>query len=363
VSNFRVIVAGASAGGVEAYKTLVGGLPRDLNAALFLVLHIPSEFPSFLPEILTSKARLKVLPTEDGARVVPGEIRVAPPGYHTLIQSGHMRLVRGPRENRHRPAIDPLFRSAAAEYGPRAIGLILTGTLDDGTAGLFEIKREGGVTIVQDPSDADQASMPASALAAVEVDHCLPLSRIPLLLTKLAATPVSETRPGAPPPANQPAQAPDRMSIVEHEVAVAGGDPYAVLADDKQPGKPSVYSCPECEGVLWEVQDGELLRFRCRVGHAYSLESIGMGQAEALEAALWNAMKILEENVSICRRLVARARAQNLTFLVHQYESRIGKAEGQIKLLNNVLLQGPGAFSDYAGGNGTTGQAVQGAGE
>lgn len=357
MSDHRVIVAGASAGGVEAYIRFVGGLPSDFAAAVFLVLHIPSEFPSFLADILRSKTHLKVLPTEDGAPVTSGEIRVAPPGFHTLIQSGRMMLVRGPRENRHRPAVDPLFRSAASEYGPRAIGIILTGTLDDGTAGLFEIKRRGGIAIVQDPADAEQASMPASALSSVDVDYCLPLARIPTLLSELVQRPLSESPPAVscsnghhtkPAPPKVPRAPGPRTPVPQHEIKVAAGDIVETFSDHRQPGSPSVYTCPECQGVLWEVQEGGLLRFRCRVGHAYSLDTISVGQAEALEAALWNAMKILEENVSVCRRLVQRAQEKNLAFLVNQYQARIRKAEEQMKILKRVLLSGPGTFPDFA---------------
>ncbi len=180
-----VIVVGASAGGVEALRGLVGSLPIDLPAAVFLVLHIPAQSPSLLPEILSRSGPLRALHPTNGEVIQHGLIYVAPPDHHLLLEDGFVRVVRGPRENRHRPAIDPLFRSAARAYGSRVVGVILTGSLDDGTAGLLAIKRRGGVAIVQDPDDALYSSMPRSALAHVDVDHVLVLSEIGPVLARL----------------------------------------------------------------------------------------------------------------------------------------------------------------------------------
>jgi two-component system chemotaxis response regulator CheB len=320
----NIIVAGASIGGVEAYIDLVSELPADLPATLFLVLHIPSESPSFLPEILARNSKMRVLPAENSAAIVPGEIRVAPPGMHLLLDKGYMRLTHGPRENRHRPAIDPLFRSAATAYGSSVIGLIMTGSLDDGSAGLLAVKKHGGIAVVQDPSDALQASMPGNALAATAVDYCVPLKRIAPLLVEL-----SKQEAPKMPPSVSPKE--------KHEIEAIAGNGQESVHLENQPGKPSVFSCPECQGVLWEIHDGELVRYRCRVGHAYSLNSIADGQAEALETALWTAVKTLEESVTLSRRLCKRAAEKNMNFLVKRYDDQIAQSQQQLKLLHQVI--------------------------
>jgi two-component system chemotaxis response regulator CheB len=181
-----VIVIGASAGGVEALVTLAGSLPADLPAAIFLVLHIPAQSPSLLPDILNRAGPLRASHPADGEAIQYKHIYVAPPNQHLLVEEGIVRLIRGPKENRHRPAIDPLFRSAARTYGTRVVGVILTGSLDDGTVGLLAIKRRGGVVVVQDPHDALFSSMSLSAITHVEVDHVLPLSAIGPMLAQLA---------------------------------------------------------------------------------------------------------------------------------------------------------------------------------
>ncbi len=180
-----IVVIGASSGGVEALIRLVGGLPADLPAAVFVVVHLPSGAPSVLPKILDLSDPLKAVECEDGALVRPSHIYVACPDRHLLVEDGRVRSVRGPKENRHRPAVDNLFRSAAVAHGPRAVGVVLTGDLDDGTVGLAAIKRRGGVAVVQDPEDALFSGMPLSALECVEVDYCLPLSEIAPLLSRI----------------------------------------------------------------------------------------------------------------------------------------------------------------------------------
>lgn len=187
-----IIVIGASAGGVQALKTLVGSLPRKLPASIFVVLHIPAESPSLLPEILSRAGPLEAVQAVDGIEIEHRCIYIAPPDHHLLIEHGHVRVVRGPKENRHRPAVDPLFRSAAQIYGTRVVGVILTGGLDDGTAGLLAVKRRGGIAVVQDPDEALYPGMPSSALANVEVDYRLPLSSIGPLLVRLASEQVEE---------------------------------------------------------------------------------------------------------------------------------------------------------------------------
>jgi two-component system chemotaxis response regulator CheB len=192
MAGHDIIVVGASAGGVHALVTLVGSFPQKLPAAIFVVLHIPAESPSLLPDILSRAGPLEAVEAVDCMDIEHRCIYVVPPDHHLLIERGHVRVVRGPKENRHRPAVDPLFRSAAQVYGPRVVGVILTGALDDGTAGLLAVKRRGGIAVVQDPDEALYSSMPLSALTNVEVDYRLPLSSIGPLLVHLANEQVEE---------------------------------------------------------------------------------------------------------------------------------------------------------------------------
>jgi two-component system chemotaxis response regulator CheB len=307
--------------------TVLRTLPKDLPAALFVVLHIPAQSPSLLPDILNRVCPLTVLHPEDGTKIVYGHIYIAPPDHHLLIEQGHIRVTRGPRENRHRPAIDPLFRSLAYACGPRAVGVVLTGALDDGTSGLLAIKQQGGIAIVQDPDEALYPSMPQSAIEHVSIDYCLPLAEIGPLLTRLAHDSV-QTEPPSPPDEE-----------MQREIRIAAMETNALNEHD-QIGNPSAYSCPECGGVLWEIQNGNLLRFRCRTGHAFSPESVLAEQSEQLERALWAALKTLEEKVSLMRRLALQAQENQHVWLAERYEIQWREAEEYATLLRRILIQG-----------------------
>ena len=326
MSGHDVIVVGTSAGGVEALINLVSTLPADLPAAVFLVLHIPAQSPSMLPDILNRAGPLHALHPADGEVIHQGHIYVAPPDHHLLVEEGVARIVRGPKENRHRPAIDSLFRSAARTYGTRVVGVVLTGSMDDGTAGLLAIKRRGGVAVVQDPRDALFASMPQSAIAHVEVDHVVPLSGIDSLLVQLSYEQAAAQ--GSFPISKE----------MEMETKLAAMDTHEAQ-DGEYVGTPSVFSCPECGGVLWEVHDGNLLRFRCRVGHAYSVDSILAGQTEAVEEALWTALKTLEESASFSRRLANNARKGGKDWLAKRFGERVQEAEKHAAVIRQVLAK------------------------
>lgn len=320
-----IIVVGASAGGVEALIGLVGQLPENFPASLFVVLHIPAQSPSLLPEILGRSCPLVVSPPQDEEEIRHGHIYVAPPDKHLLIGRGHIHLSRGPRENRHRPAIDPLFRSAAYRFGTRVVGVVLTGSLDDGTAGLWAIKQRGGIAIVQDPKDALYPSMPGSAMAHIQVDYCLPLSNIGAKLVELASQETLEE--GAFPVSED----------LEREIKYAEMEDRNTIDSDERVGAPSAFSCPECGGVLWEFQNGDLLRFRCRVGHAFSVDSVLSAQSEQLETALWAALKTLEENASLSRRLAQQANKNGQLWLAQRYEDRWHDADQQAITIRQVL--------------------------
>ena len=275
------MVIGTSSGGVEALRRLAGDLPPELPAALFVVMHVPEWAPSVLPDILSRAGPLKAVHPEDGDRIEKGRIYVAPPDFHLLGERGRVRLTRGPKENRHRPAVDPLFRTAAVAYGPRVVGVVLSGTLNDGTAGLQAVKQRGGVAVVQDPGDALFSGMPESALEYVGADHCLPMEKIAPLLVRLSGEAAKEE--GAYP-------VPDDMEL---ESRIAGLDPTAIDSDER-PGELSRFTCPESSGPLYELQSGDLVRFRCRVGHAFTAESILYDRFEELEKALYAALNTLE---------------------------------------------------------------------
>ncbi|MBV9712110.1 MAG: chemotaxis protein CheB [Ktedonobacteraceae bacterium] len=324
MSGHEIIVVGASAGGVEALVRLVREFPADLAGSVFVVLHIPAQSPSLLPDILNRAGQLKAQHPVDHQHIEGGHIYVAPPDHHLLIERGLMRIVRGPKENRHRPAVDPLFRSAAVAYGPQVVGVVLTGSLDDGTAGLLAIKQRGGIAIVQDPDDAIYPDMPRSALTHVNVDYCLPIADIGPLLVQLAREKVVQ---GTVQPASED---------MEREVRVAEMETNP-LNEHEQVGAPSAYSCPECGGVLWEVHDGELSRFRCRVGHAFSSESMLSEQSERIEEALWVALKTLDENASLSRRMAKQAQQNGHAWLMERLDVRVKEAEQQAALLRRVL--------------------------
>jgi len=291
VQRKDIIVIGASSGGINALKGLVSALPRDLRAAVFVAQHIAPYSVGILPEILEHAGQLPASNARDWERIERGHIYVAPPDHHLLVEaSGHVRVTRGPRENRFRPAVDPLFRSAAAAFGPRVVGVILTGWLDDGTAGLWAVKERGGTCIVQHPDDSFAPAMPLNAIKHVEVDHIVPLKEIAPLLVRLTETPAAEE--GAYPVSEE----------LEMEVKIAGED-NALESGIMKWGEPSVYACPECHGVLLQLKEGSNLRFRCHTGHAYSVESLLAEFTEKTEDSLWNAIRAIEETALLMHNL------------------------------------------------------------
>ena len=282
----RIVVIGASAGGIEALRELVRGLPAEFPAPIAVVLHTSPQAPGVLHDILDRSGPLAGTDPGNGDRLRAGHIYVAPPDHHLLIEPGRIRLSRGPKENRFRPAIDPLFRTAAQVYGPAAIGVILTGNLDDGTAGLWAIKQLGGTAVVQDPADALFPSMPLSAARHVSVDYCVPLREMPALLTGLAARPLA-----APDAAQPPAGRDERMEV---EIRIAKEE-NPVSPEFERHAHPSPFACPECHGVLHSLKEAGRIRFRCHTGHAYSLESLLAEVHEGIETALWSAVRALQE--------------------------------------------------------------------
>ncbi|AFZ14203.1 CheB methylesterase [Crinalium epipsammum PCC 9333] len=324
MSDYKIIVIGASAGGVEALIALVKQLPPDLPAAIFIVLHIPPHGTSVLPTILSRAGKLKAVHPQDGQVIKPGQIYIAPPNNHLLIKRGYITLACGPKENGHRPAVDPLFRTAARVYGANVIGVILSGSLDDGTAGLMAVKMRGGVAIVQNPKEAMFSGMPTSAVENVEVDYIMPLSGIPSLLAELVNQPVTKEE--------QPM--PDEMEI---ESDIAELEINAVHKHDR-PGNPSGFACPACGGSLWEIQEGHLLRFRCRTGHAYSSGTLLAEQSEALEEALWIALRALEESSALAAKLADKARDRQHNKSAERFDEQSQDAQKRANVIREALL-------------------------
>lgn len=326
-----IVVIGTSAGGVEALKKIVSKLPQGFSGSVFVVLHLWPGAASALPLILDRAGPLPAVHPSDGERIQDGRIYVAPPDVHMILEGHHIRLIRGPRENRHRPAIDPLFRSAALVYGPRAVGVILTGSLDDGTAGLFAIKSRGGTAIVQDPAEAPYPSMPESAIQNVPVDHIVPLADIAPLLVRLSKR---EVRASAAKAHGNPGGNSDDLN---KEVKFAEASMDVLSHDQTHPGEPSVFACPECHGSLWEVQEGEVLRYRCRVGHAYTSESLVSEMGDAMEEALWTALRAVEEMSALHKRLADRAEQRELTRVVAHHREDAARHQRSAAVLRNVL--------------------------
>ena len=321
-----VVVVGASAGGVEALIRLFKGMPSDFPAAMFVVVHLSAQAPSALPNILDRAGPLPVESAWDKAPIRHGHVYVAPPDLHLLVRRGHVELGRGARENRHRPAVDPLFRSAALAYGPRVVGVVLSGTLDDGTAGLAAIKGRGGLAVVQEPEDALFPGMPLSALAHVAVDHRVPIDEMPSLLAELVAAKVADI------PVSEPATLAQEVEIADlNEQAVSG----------EHPGAPATLACPDCGGTLWELQEGDLLRFRCRVGHAFSPETLLAAEQEQLEGALWAALRTLRETIELSRRMARRAANGHQHALAARFEERAVEAEERARTIQRALSNGP----------------------
>ena len=324
LATHDIVVIGASAGGVEAISTIVAELPRDLRAAVLIVLHI-SRGRSVLPEILSRAGRLPASHPRDGDTLHYGRIYVAPPDHHMTVDGTVIRIQHGPTENGVRPAVDPLFRSAARAFGPRVIAVILTGSLDDGTAGMAAVKEAGGVTIVQDPAEAFAPSMPRSAVEFVGVDHVMPLKEIPLLIDTLTREKAS---------AKAAMVAGPHLRPLESDL---GDETLAVHPEDR-PGRVSVFSCPECHGTLWEVDEGGLLRFRCRVGHIYSPDSMLAAQTDSVDRALWASLRSLEERAALTRRLADRARERQHLGVAYAFEQRASAAEEHASVVKELIL-------------------------
>ncbi|GAB0119565.1 chemotaxis protein CheB [Acidisoma sp. 7E03] len=320
-----IIVIGSSAGGVEATMQLCAGLPADLDAAVFLVQHVSPSARSVMAQLLNRSGPLPAVSPSDGQIIEPGHVYVAGPDHHLLLRPGRILMRRGPQENRVRPSVNALFRSAAVAYGARVIGLVLTGLLDDGTDGLIAIKAAGGYSLVQDPEDAEWPSMPRNAVRRDHVDKVAPLNELPAVLVELSQT---EAPPTVPLP-------PDYA--IEDKIAA---EEFAVMSPAiVTPGQPSFMSCPDCGGVLNVIDAGGQSRFRCQVGHAFSSLGLAEAQTVELERALAVAIRTHRDRIKLFQQMSDSASARRLHHAVSRWQEARREAEGMIFALEQAAAQ------------------------
>jgi two-component system chemotaxis response regulator CheB len=320
-----IIVIGASAGGLQPLTQLVAEMPADLPAAIFVVMHVSPYHRSTLPEILSRSGPLPASHARHGERVEPGRIYVAPPDCHLLLRDGTMELSRSARENRTRPSIDPLFRTAARAYGPRVSGVILSGTQGDGTVGLMAIKTRGGVSFVQDPDEVLYSGMPRRAIDYADVDYVRPVREISSLLVALARQETGPDGGGA--------------------MGDSGEDFPPIIAQglweqaaNRRGGQTATFSCPECGGVLWQLEQGTVVQFHCHVGHTYSPELLLVEKSEGLETALWAAVRTLVEKATLTRQLAERMREEGDPARAAAVAEQADLDEEHIHLIRNLIL-------------------------
>jgi two-component system, chemotaxis family, protein-glutamate methylesterase/glutaminase len=313
-----IVVIGASAGGFEALRELLGSLPFGLGAAILIVLHTSPDSPGNTADVLERVGRLPVVHPHDGDDIVHGCVMVAPPDQHLIVDGSKVRLVRGPKENGVRPAVDPLFRSAVRSYGPRVIGVLLSGALDDGTEGLSQIKQGGGLAVVQDPREASFPSMPLSGLRHVAVDHVLPVKDVAELLIRLADAGSSDLEPAESLQPTDESPDPELLQGV-HNTA------------------PAAFTCPDCGGALRDASREGVVRFECHVGHAYNADSLLTEHDAMLERALWTALRTLEEAACLRREMASRSDARGLHGLEGVYLDQAREFERRATLIRTVL--------------------------
>jgi two-component system chemotaxis response regulator CheB len=323
------VVIGGSAGGMDALRRILPALPPGLPASVFIVVHIGAV--SQLAAVLDRFCPLRVVTAASGMPVHPSCVFVAPPGRHMLLHDQHILLRRGPRENLARPAIDPLFRSAAATFGPRVVGVVLSGALTDGTAGLLAVQRCGGCTIVQQPADAAVPQMPQSALRHLTPDSVAPADAIGPLLARLVGQPA-----GAAPPV---------PFEVRLEAAIAAQE-LDGMPTNAELGTLSPLTCPECQGALWEIEDGTFRRFRCHVGHAFTAETVLAAQAERAEALLYTLLRTHRERAVLTRRIADLERSQSRDHLADEFDRRARDYEEDAEVIRRLLREDSGGSAD-----------------
>lgn len=328
MANRDIIAVGTSAGGVEALLYLARHLPADLPATVLVTIHLPSQFRSSLDELLSRAGPLPARFATDGMSLRKGHIYIAPPDRHLLIEQDKVRLGTGPRENNARPAIDPMLRSTAVCCCGRSIGVVLTGTLGDGASGLWAISQCRGITVVQDPAGAAYPDMPRNALNRLQPDHVVALDGMAALLVSLAHQPAAESK-------HLPAN-------VRAEVKIAkNGDSTMSVLDRMSVmdriGRRSVLSCPDCQGVMWEIDEGNRTRFRCHVGHTYTAELMSLALDENLRRALGSAQRGLEERLALADKLHRQAQESGHRHLVETWSAKARDYQAELKVIRDAI--------------------------
>ena len=320
----HIVVIGTSAGGLTALTELVGQLKKEWKASYFIVLHLSRKgISDYLVHRLQEFTDLTCVRATEGASIKPGHIYIAMPDFHLLVKKGEVRLGHGPTENRWRPSIDVLFRSAAAAYGYQTVGIILTGLLNDGVSGMWAIKRSGGSLIVQDPNEAEYPDMPLSVLSRMEVDHCVLLSLMGTVLQDIFQHQKKE-----------PSEIPQEV-IAEAEMAeqmASGIDLISTL------GENSVYTCPDCGGVLFQVEQGKIIRYRCNTGHVYTQDDLEIKQVESLEDTLWVALRMMEERRNLLQKMEKQMIERGFSRLAREHKKRIEELKKHIEKLKEILF-------------------------
>jgi two-component system chemotaxis response regulator CheB len=333
MANRDILAIGTSVGGFDALRFLASEFPRDLPASILVVIHLPVGIESHLDALLTQAGPLAASFARNGEAMERGRIYIAPPACHLLVDGDRLGLGHGPRENYARPAIDPLFRSAAVCCGHRTTGVVLTGTMGDGAAGLQALKECGGLTVVQDPSDAAFAEMPATALRLAKPDHVAALRAMPELLVQLVKR-----------PAGPAVQTPERLKT---EVDIARNGHSSMSTMDRI-GRRSVMSCPDCNGVLWEIDEDDVVRYRCHVGHAYTAELLSLSLDDNLRRALGSALRALDERIALARKLHQQASDSGHRLLAESWARKLREAEGEAKILRDSARRTDEIASRYA---------------
>jgi two-component system chemotaxis response regulator CheB len=322
MANRNVLAIGTSAGGVEALRFLASELPGDFPASVLVVIHLQATYPSSLDAILTQSGRLPARFAEDDMKLERGQIYIAPPDSHLILECDALRLGQGPRENNTRPAVDPLFRSVALCCGYRAVGVVLTGMLGDGASGLHTLHEYGGLTVVQDPGDAAFSGMPDAALTRFTPDHVTSLAGMPALFQRLVNEP--QGKPAEP------------SSDLVYEVDLAKGGSGSMSQMDHI-GQRSLLACPDCHGVMWEIKEGDLIRYRCHVGHAYAAELMSLALDEALKQALNSGLRALDERIALARKLHDQAQNAGRTHLAESWRRKLVESEREAEVLRDSI--------------------------
>jgi len=325
MAKHDIVVMGASYGGLAAYTRILSRLQKDFPASIFLVLHISPRHPSYLEQILSGRVRLRVIQPKGGEKPEKGTLYVAPPNRHLILKEDHIAVVKGPRENLARPSIDVLFRSAAVAYKTSVIAVLLTGLLDDGVSGLSAVKRCGGITIVQDPAEAEAPDMPNAAISHAPVDHILTLEEIAARLQEIVDSPAEK-------PSRIPEELMDEVKISEHE--------SMDLADMEKIGDLTPFTCPECGGVMWSVKNEPLSRFICHTGHSFTTEAYISEQAKLIENSLWSAVRFMQERVKVLEKMVATDKENGRSRSAVEYEKKIQELKHHAHVIRRLIASG-----------------------